>query len=166
MRKTKKDVILPTTQEEIAAIRTYQQRTVKFPTYSEQKAGIIMYSLTLLFMFVMFFIGTCLKEFELSFYPLIFLPLLHTYNFLDLFAVLDDGILCGTRFIAWGKIKSFEFVRIDMNHKYYGFSKEVNDKYELRVKAKFHYISCIVTTDEIKEKLNSVLNEHVAVNEE
>ncbi|RYG74176.1 hypothetical protein EU245_02885 [Lentibacillus lipolyticus] len=161
MRKAKQDVILPIKDEEIAAIRTYQQRTVKLPTYTEQKAGIIMYSLTLLFVIAMFFIGIVSTEFQLSFYPLIFIPLLHTQNFLDLFAVMDDGILCGTRFVAWERIKSFEFVRIDINHKYYGFSKEVNDTYELRIKAKFHSISCIVTTDEVKEKLNNVLNEHV-----
>ncbi|MGY0693944.1 hypothetical protein ACW2QC_14335 [Virgibacillus sp. FSP13] len=163
LMKIKQNVIFPIKDEEIAAIRIYQQKPVKFPTYTEQKAGIIMYSFILLFVLIMFFIGRFLMESELSLYPLILLPLFYTYNFLDLFAVADDGIICGARFIAWNKIKSFEFVRIDFNHKYYGFSKEINDKYELRIKGKFRFINCIVTTDEMKEKLNDILNEHQAV---
>ncbi|SFL71912.1 hypothetical protein SAMN04487943_103269 [Gracilibacillus orientalis] len=163
--KMKQDVILPITDEEFASIRTSQRKELNLPTYSAQKAGIIIYSLILLFLIITFGNATLSSEFDLSLYPLLFIPLLHSYDFFDLFVVRDDGILRGTSFVAWDKIKSFEFVRIDINHKNYGYSQEVNDKYELRIKSKFCTIRCIVMTDEMKERLTRVLEEQVSSNE-
>jgi len=50
-------------------------------------------------------------------------------------------------------------VPIDIKHKYYGFSKEANDGYELKIKTNGFPISCVVTSIEMKEKLTSVLRE-------
>ncbi|GAB3055623.1 hypothetical protein GCM10027286_18930 [Virgibacillus ainsalahensis] len=159
MMKMRQRVILPTTNEEIDAIRKHPEKKVDFPTYSKQKAGIIIYSLLLLFVICMFCLGVFLQLFDWSLYMLLLLPMAHSYNLLNLFAVVDDGILSGSRFVAWNKIKSFQFIPIDINHKYYGFSKEVNNKYELKIRAKFYFTSCVVTSDEMKEKLNNILNE-------
>ena len=83
-----------------------------------------------------------------------------------MFAVVDDGLLSGSRLIVWKKIKSFQFIPIDINHKYYGYSKEVNEGYELKIEGKIFSESCIVTSPEMKEKLTRILSEHAKVIEE
>lgn len=164
--KMKQNVILPTTNEERIAIRKVPEKEIDFPTYAKQKVDIMIYSFVLLFVIAFFLFGILTDNFGWSFYLLFFLPLSYSYNLLNLFAIVEGGLLSGSRFIPWGQIKSFHFVPIDINHKYYGYAKEVNDSYELKVKATFFSASCIVTSDEMKEKLNTVLTKHVKVNEE
>lgn len=158
--KMKKEIIFPLTTEQVA-LRKHPERPLALPTYSHQKSGIVMYSIILLFVITMFGIALFTDLFNWSVYLLLFLPLANSYQLLNLFAVVEDGILSGSRFIAWKHMKSFHFVRIDGNHKYYGYSKEVNDKYELKVKAKGFPISCVVISDTVKERLTEVLAEHV-----
>src|SRR5690606_26250731 len=112
------------------------QKTIDFPTYSKQKVGIILYFLMLLYLIVMFILGTVSRTIDWPFFFLLLLPLSYSHNFLNLFAIMDDGLISGSRFIAWKRIKSYHFVPIDANHKYYGFSKEVNSGYELEIKGK------------------------------
>lgn len=159
--KKANNVIFPLTDAELTSIRKHPGKMMKFPAYSEQKTGIKIYSFVFLFVIVVFLTGIALKNYLLTIYPLIFLPMLHTNNVLNLFGITDEGILSGIRFVSWKKIKSFEFVRIGVNHKYYGHSKEVNDTYELKLKGKFIPISYIVTTKEMKHKLTNVLNDYV-----
>lgn len=159
--KMNQKVIFPT-NDEIIHIRKYPQKAVDVPTYSKQKVGIIIYSSLLLFMVIVLFVGIVLKKLDWSFFLILFLPFSYSHDLLNLFAVVDDGILLGSRFIAWRKIKSYQFIPIDLNHRYYGYSKEVNNGYELRMKLKGRSINCIVTSDEIKEKVNNVLSEHVS----
>ena len=156
----KRNVILPTMNEEIAAIRKHPQKTVDYPSFSKQKVGIIAYSCMILFVMVMFFAGAFLNEFNWSFYLLLFLPFSYSHDLFNIFAVEEDGLLSGSRFIPWKNVKSFHFVPIDVNHKYYGYSKEVNNGYELKIKAKFFPISCIVTSNEMKEKLSRIISEY------
>src|SRR5699024_1108074 len=163
--KMKQKVIIPSTNEERTAIRKIPGKEIDFPTYSKQKVAIIIYSFMLLFVIAVFLFGILSHNFGWSFYLLFFFPLSYSYKLLNLFAVVEDGLLSGSRFIAWGQIKSFHFVSIDINHKYYGYSKEVNRGYELKVKAKFLSTSCIITSAEMKEKLKNVLSEHIKVNE-
>src|SRR5699024_2897419 len=166
LMKMRQKIILPITNEDISAIRKHPEKPVDFPTYSKQKAGIIMYSIMLLFVIVMFLLGVFFQLFDWSLYLLLFLPIANSHSLLNLFAVVDDGLLSGSRFVAWKKIKSFHFVPIDPNHKYYGFSREANDGYELKIKTKGFPISFVVTSDEMKETLNKALGEHVKRNEE
>ncbi len=154
---------MPITEEEIVSIRRYPQKTVDFPIYSKQKAGIIAYSIILLLVVIVFFLGVFLN---MSFHFLMLIPLVNSHNLLNIFAVIGDGVISGGRFIAWSKINSFQFIPIDINHKYYGYSKEVNDGYELKIVAKGHSVNCIVTTGEMREKLNNVLARHVAANQQ
>ncbi|HWI47044.1 MAG TPA: hypothetical protein VNU45_02325 [Rummeliibacillus sp.] len=155
--KLKKDKIFPITNEELIAIRTYPQKVVRLPTISKQKTEIFLYSFLLLFIIGMYIIGVFFKGLDTSFYLLMFLPLSYSHNLLNLFAIINDGVLSGNRFVPWKKIKSFQFVLINLNHRYYGYSKEVNDGYELIMKEKFSTIRCIVTTNEAKEKLTKIL---------
>lgn len=69
------------------------------------------------------------------------------------FAVVNDGILCGARFISWKNIKSYKLVKIDVNHKSYGYDKEVNDQYELRIKTKSFSHYCIITSQATQDRL-------------
>ncbi len=154
-------IILPTTVEEIAVIRKHPEKPVDFPTYSKQKVGIIIYSLMLLFALGMLFVGFFSNELDWSLYLLIFLPLTYVYDLLYQFAFTEDGVLCGGRFIPWGKIKSYSFIAIDLTHKYYGFSKEANNGYELKIKSKLNTVSCVITTDDMKDRLDEILQEHI-----
>ncbi|WP_338753053.1 hypothetical protein [Bacillus sp. FJAT-52991] len=161
--KMNQNAVCPITDEELQALRTYPERAVSFPAFSKQKGGIILYSFVLLFVLIMFILGLFMKGFDWSFFLLIFLPFTYSDNLLNMFAVVEDGVLSGNHFIPWGKIKSFQFVPITMDHRFYGFDKEVNAGYELIIKTKLFSTSCIVTSDEMKEKLTVILNEHVAV---
>lgn len=158
--KMRKNIIFPTSNEEFSAIRKYPQKPVNLPTYSKQKMEIIIYSFVLLLTITMFIIGAFYTQFDGSFYLLLLLPLSNAHNLLNLFAIAEDGLLTGSRYVAWRKIKSFYFVPIDRNHKYYGFSKEVNKGYELIIKKRIFSISCIVTSEEVKEKLTEIFDEH------
>ncbi|MGJ9459810.1 hypothetical protein [Oceanobacillus sp. CF4.6] len=158
--KMRQDIVLPFTAEELASIRKEPQKTVKPPTYSSQKAGIIFYILVLIYIIGMIILVWQFRhDVGFGLYFLILLPLFHLSNFLNLFAVTNDGVLCGARFASWENIKTYEFVRIDVKHNYYGFSSEVNDQYELRIKTRFNTLSCVVTTEEMKEKLGDLLGE-------
>jgi hypothetical protein len=159
--KMKRNVVIPANVEEIVSIRNYPQKHVDFPTYSKQKRGIFIYALMVLFVFTMSLIGSLINKFDWTFYLLLFLPLSQSYNLLNLFVVLEDGIISGNRFIAWRRIKSFNFVPIDVNHKYYGYEKEVNSGYEVIIKGTLLSVSVIITSDEMKERLSKLLNEHL-----
>ncbi|MFD1851520.1 hypothetical protein [Oceanobacillus bengalensis] len=91
---------------------------------------------------------------------LITIPMFHLSNLLNIFAVVEGGIIFGARFVPWRKIKSFEFVRIDVKHNYYGFTSEVNDQYELKVKTSFRTLSSIITSEEIKGRISNIVEEH------
>lgn len=164
--KMKQKVIFPITHEEIATVRKHPDKPLGLPIYSKQKVGITFYAVMLLYLIIMFFLGSFLQLFDWSLYFLLLLPLANAYDLFNQFAVLEDGLLSGSRFIAWKRVKSFRFVPIDMNHKYYGFSQEANKGYELKIKIKGIPISCVVTSTEMQEKLTSILREYVEVMEE
>jgi hypothetical protein len=126
MIKMRKNKILPTTNEEIAAIRKYPRKVADAPTFSKQKVGIIIYLIVLVFVITMYLIGTFQVELDWSLFLLLFIPLINAYNLFNLFAVVEDGLLSGNRFIHWKKLKSFRFVPINFNHKYYGYADEIN----------------------------------------
>ncbi|MFJ8262013.1 hypothetical protein ACIQ4I_08680 [Rummeliibacillus sp. NPDC094406] len=160
LTKLKKDKIFPITNADLIGIRTYPQKVVGLPTISKQKIEIFLYVFILLFVIGMYIIDVVYKKFDASFYLLVLFPLYYSHNLLNLFAIINDGVLSGSRFVRWKKIKSFQFVPINLNHRYYGYSKEVNDGYEMIMQEKFSTIRCIVTTDEAKEKLTKILCDH------
>lgn len=49
----------------------------------------------------------------------------------------------------------FQFIQ------FYGYSTEVNGGYELKISMKIFSTSCIVTSDEMKERLDRILTNHV-----
>jgi len=163
MIKMKQPAILPKTEEEREAIRVYPEKKIKPPNYRAQKTGIIFYSIVLLLLMTILIIGILMNEENWSIYLFMFIPLMQVNHFLNLFAIMDDGILSGKGFVSWNRIKDFYFVPIDINHRFYGYG--VNNKYELKIRAGIHSISCIVTTEEVKERLNRILSEHGRIEE-
>ena len=159
--KMKQTPRFPTTNEECVAIRKYPQKVIDRPHYSNQKLGITTYALMLVALMTIFFVDVFTMKSGIEFLWLFLLPLIHLNDLFNTFAVVDDGILCGSQFVSWSKIKSFHFKRIDVTHQYYGFSKEVNDAYELKIELKVNSLSCIVTSNEVKEKLAAILEEHI-----
>ncbi|MEH7179505.1 hypothetical protein [Neobacillus vireti] len=159
--KMNRNVVVPVTSEEIAFIRLRPQKTVDFPIYSNQKVGIVVYSAMLLFVIVMFIFGIFTNIFDWQFYLLLFLPLSYSHDLFNIFAVSEEGVFSGSRFVSWRRVKSFLFIPIDVNHKLYGYAAEVNNGYELIIKTKGFSIRCIVTSNEMKEKLTKILSEHV-----
>lgn len=151
----------PLTKNEAATIRMHPEKPVDLPTYSEQKSGIIMYSAILAFITLVFFLCIIFKN-EYWVYWLFLVPLYSSGDMLNLFAVSKDGILKGNRFISWKNIQSFEFVPIDINHKYYGFSKEANSGYELKMKTKGFPVSCVITSQKMKDKLEQFISDQTA----
>ena len=159
--KMKQEVIFPATNEQLISVRKHPEKTVDAPTYSKQKVGIIIYSIMLIFAVIVYFLGVYFEIFNLSLYIFLLLPFTYSFDILNLFAVTKDGILSGVRFISWDKIKSFDFIPIDINHKYYGFSNEANNGYELKMWTLGLSISCVITSEKMKEKLTKLLNEHI-----
>lgn len=158
----KKPPILPATQEEVLKIRKDPQKPIKFPTYANHKGAMILYYLLLLFLIVMYILGIITGGIPWSYYLFVLIAMSNLHNFLNVFAIVDDGLLCGSRFIAWKKVKSFQFIPIDKDHRFYGYSKEVNnDSYELIIEQRIFPISLIVTSKEMKEKMAEVLNKHL-----
>eukprot|EP00130_Batrachochytrium_dendrobatidis_P008613 XP_006683488.1 hypothetical protein BATDEDRAFT_93249 [Batrachochytrium dendrobatidis JAM81] len=160
LAKMKLKIVLPTSNDELAVIRKFPQKIVNAPTFSKQKGGIITYALILVYVITMFVLGQYFLEFYWTLYLLLMLPMLQFSNLLNMFAITDEGVICGARFIAWGKIKSFEFVLIEVNHRFYGHSLEVNNQHELEIKTRFETLRCIITSEEMKEKLRTILYEH------
>ncbi|WP_026907338.1 hypothetical protein [Paucisalibacillus globulus] len=154
--------MFPIDDYEVSEIRIIPEKPLDPPTYKAQKWGIIVYAIILVFLLVVFFIAASFKLDQWSVLLILLLPLIHSRNLMNMFVLSEDGILTGGEFIPWKSLTSFEFKRIDINHKYYGYSKDVNDTgYELVIKKRFFSISCIVLTDEMKEKLTRRLSEHI-----
>lgn len=156
--RLKDEVILPTNAQERESIRKEPQKPVKPPTYSGQKNGIIFYSLILVYVIALSY-AVWVFEAGIFAFLLVLMPLFYSSSFLNLFAFTSKGILSGVRFVSWNRIKHYELLRIDVNHKYYGHAKEVNDQYELQLHTKFRSLNCIITADHIKDNVLSVLAE-------
>ena len=164
--KMNRKVLIPNHEADLKAIRVHVEKDVNAPTYASQKMGIIIYTCLLLLILVLFILAVSFKILVTPLYVFIFLPFMNFGNVINLFAVTDEGILVGNRFIAWEHIKSHKFVTIDVNHKFYGYSKEVDEKYELKIQTKGFPAYCIVTTNEMKEKLNNIMDKYAIYNNE
>src|SRR5690625_2572770 len=115
LMKMKQRPIFPNSSE-IGFVRKHPDKPLDSPTYSEQKVGIIIHSIVLLFVIVMFLLGAFLQLFNWSFSLLLFFPMANTANLFNLFAVVEGGLLTGNRFVTCKNINSIQFVHIDLNH--------------------------------------------------
>ncbi|MFS0673917.1 hypothetical protein [Ornithinibacillus sp. 179-J 7C1 HS] len=161
--KMKENVIFPTNEMEALAVRKFPDKKIEPATYKAQKIGIIFYTFLLLFMVGILLAGLFVQGFNnWIIFLFILLPFSHSHDLFNMFAILEDGLMAGSRFIPWKKVKSIQFKRIDINHRYYGHSKEVNDNgYEMIIKKRLTNISCIVISRDMKEKLTEIVHERI-----
>jgi hypothetical protein len=159
--KMKKTALIPSDKNDLRAVRKFPQKTADSPVISENKLGLIMYAVMLVFLIAMFIFGKYTMKFSWTYLYLMFIPLINAKDLLNVFAIYDDGFISGSRFVPWKDLKSFQFKKIDLNHKYYGYSPEVNEGYELILKTKMSSHSLVVTEEEVKESLARILEEQV-----
>src|SRR5699024_2404165 len=160
--KMKQPIILPKDDAERVGIRKHPPKALDAPTPAKQKSGIITHGLVYLLVFAVFILGIFSDSIGWQQYLLLLVICIvpGLYNLLNLFAVIEDGILSGSKFIPWKKIKSYRFVSIDVNHRFYGHVRKVNNKYELKIKMTLFSTSVVVISREMKHKLHHVFNEH------
>ncbi len=158
--KLKKEKIFPINKEDADSIKKYPGKPLYEPTYTGQWPAILIHSVLLIFITIMFILGAFFSMFNWTLYLLIFLPIANSYQLFNLFAVLDDGILSGSQFIRWKRIKSYQFSPINVNHRFYGYSKDVNDGYEFKINIKLMTTSVAITSLVTKEKLERLLNKY------
>ncbi|MCM3638950.1 hypothetical protein M3152_14700 [Sporosarcina luteola] len=160
--RMKQPVIFPVTEEDLQEIRIQPKKSVELPIINQQKTGLLWLGLTLLFLLILVVFDLLSTSKDLS-YAVIPLLVLFTFNQVwNLFAIVENGVLCGGRFVSWKNIQSYHFEGIDQNHRFYGYSPEVNSGYELWITTKFSEVSCIVTSEAVKEKLAGILDGHVS----
>lgn len=159
--KMKKAALFPSVKDDLKAVRKFPQKTSDSPVISKNKLGLTMYAVMLVFLSAMFIFGKYIMEFSWNYLYLMFIPLMNAKDLLNVFAVYDDGFISGSRFVPWKKLKSFHFKKIDLNHKYYGYSQEVNEGYELILKTKMASHSLAVTEEEMKERLVHIFEERM-----
>lgn len=159
IRTVNKQMIFPMTDNERLSLCIYPQKHILKPTFTEQKVGIILYSVIFIYVITMYIFVWYFSAWNESIFLLLLLPFLHSGNILNIFAMTNKGIFRGTRFIKWKNIQSYELIPIDFNHKFYGASKEVNGGYELKINTKTFPASFIVTKDSTKEKIVAIFQE-------
>ncbi|MFS0689989.1 hypothetical protein AB1K89_12220 [Sporosarcina sp. 179-K 8C2 HS] len=150
--------VFPISEEDLKAIRTQPQKVVNWPVISHQKSGLFVMGLTLLSLLILLVFKFLDSTIQITYY---IIPLFALFNFnqaWNLFAIVEDGVLCGGRFLPWKSIRSYQFEQIDTNHRFYGYSPEVNSGYELEMKTQYSTVSCIVTSEAVKEKLTGILD--------
>lgn len=156
-------IILPVDDEEREDVRKHPYKPLDAPIYRQQKTGIVIHVTVFLLVFAVYITGLFYDFIDWPQYVMMLSILLvpRSYNLLNVFAVTKEGILSGSRFIPWKRIKSFEFVPIDMNHRYYGHDKKINNTYEIKIKMTVFSTSAVVISREMNEKCKHVLSEYV-----
>lgn len=160
--KLKQPIVFPVTQEDLESIRIIPKKAVNLPILSHQKSGLLLTGITLLFILIILVLDI-FKDSRLYSFFIIYIPFLFNFNQAwNLFTLVEEGVLCGGRFVLWKRIQSYHFKPIDVHSRFYGFSPEVNNGYELWITTKFSEVSCIVTSEDVKEKLAGILDERIS----
>ncbi len=156
LKELKSRSIFPSSEMDYRNIRLEPLRTIDYPEITYHKKRLVIYGCLLVLIWSAFFYALFTEEL-FPIYLFIIPFTLFSYQVLNTFAIKEEGLMIGTQFIPWQKIKYYQFVRIDVNHKFYGHTKEVNDSYELKVKLGFTSASCIITLDETKDQIATFL---------
>ncbi|SHH26152.1 hypothetical protein [Virgibacillus chiguensis] len=166
--KLKQAHIFPLTNEERRTIRKHPQKITAPPTVEGQKLGLLANVAFLFFIASMFSIVYITDVFSWHQYLFMLFFLMYAYFMLplNLVAVKQDGILIGTRFLSWKHIHSIKAVAIYKNHKFYGYSSDVNIGFVVKIKYKFGFTSFVVTSEKTLKQLLKICQEHVTVEDE
>lgn len=155
--KLKGPVIFPLTIQDQENIKIFPQRKNARQSLKGIKGSAFLYVIALMFAY-----GALIYSylFSINTFILAVIPVVNIKNLLNLFAIVEKGIILGNKYIPWRKMKSFNFQPIDFNHPYYGYSKEINNGYELVIKKQLFSVRCIVTDENTKHKLQSILKQN------
>ncbi|MGR6897378.1 hypothetical protein [Rummeliibacillus sp. TYF-LIM-RU47] len=155
--KLKGPVIFPLTIQDQENIKIFPQRKNARQSLKAIKESAFLYVIALMIAY-----GALIYSYLISIntFILAVIPIINIKNLLNLFAIVDEGLVIGNKYIPWRKMKSFNFQPIDFNHPYYGYSKEINNGYELVIKKQLFSVSCIVTDEDTKHKLQNILKQN------
>ncbi len=163
--KMRKKVVFPVNENEISCVRKHPLKPVSPPTYKKQRFGIILYVV-----FLLYLLGLLIAALAFNNLAILIISIVIFINFhglLNMCAIIEDGVIIGSRFVRWKHIKSFQFKQIDMNHRYYGHDKKVNESgYELVIKRRYFVSHCIVVSEEMKDRVSDLLREQGKIEEE
>lgn len=163
--KMRQTVVFPLTEVEWNSILVHPNKTVGKPDLSHQKMAVWGNGLVIFFITLWIVVETLLlkRHFPAA---IVFAPILWNLPKLwNLFAFLKQGIVCGNRFVPWNRLQSYQFIPIDKHHRYYGYSPKLNEGYELLIHTKFSEVSCLVTTESVKQKLILLLEEQLKIHQ-
>lgn len=159
----KHPVVFPLTEDEWASIGVHPNKKIGKLSISHQKIAVWGNGLIIFLMIAWIVFETFIAK---RHFPAViaFIPTLWNLPKLwNLFAFQEDGIVCGYRFVPWKRVQSYQFIPIDQNHRYYGYSPALNEGYELMIHTKLTEVSCLVTTERVKEKLGLLLDEQIRI---
>ncbi|MGN7387908.1 hypothetical protein [Sporosarcina sp. SAFN-015] len=159
--KMKQPTVFPVTEEDLQVIRVQPKKTIERPIISQQKSALTWLGFNLSIFLILAVYKLLDTTINLP-YDFVFIWALIYFNHIwNLFAVVEDGVLCQGKFVSWKNIHSYHFEEIDQNHRFYGDSPEVNSGYELWIMTKYSEVSCVVTSEVVKEKLAGILDAHL-----
>ena len=166
LTKMKQPIIYPVREEEQSSLRVYPQNIIQSPRPNQQKAGIVLYLLMILYLVAVIILEYYFKSISWPLLFLAFVPYFQLQQVFNMFAVVEGGILCVGRFIHWQSIKVYEWTEINQNHRFYGYGEEVNHGYELRFKLKPLYFPAyvVVTDKKVKQRLTELLDQQMETN--
>lgn len=155
--------LLPANEADVKLIRMHPQKgkyDMAEPTLRGQRFGLMMYGVILL-VIAGFFYTALFTDFG-DWYILIvaIVPMFQMGNIVSAFAVLEDGVIVGSKFLSWSEIKGYEYVPIDVNNKFYGYDSEFNDSgYVVRFHQTILSKNGVIANDEMKARLDKILLE-------
>src|SRR5690625_3185903 len=101
-------IIYPLTNDELLNTRKSPEKKLDPPVFQAQRKGLIVYFIFFTILILLIILGVMFEPTNFSFYPFLFISLFYLYDLANLFAIVEEGILIGSRFIPWRKIKYFE----------------------------------------------------------
>ena len=157
--KLKQAVIFPVTEEDLKAMRAQPKKALDLPVVASLRKGI--YGLGLLFLIFIIMVIYDLYDGEVvgwNHLALFTVPLMIFNPAWNLFAIVEDGVICEGRFVPWNSIRSYQIEEVHSNHPVY--TPGVNKAYVLKIhrKKKYFIISCFITSDAVKAKVIRLLD--------
>lgn len=159
--KMRQPTAFPVTEEDLQAIRVQPKKTIERPVISQQRSALKWLGFSLSIFLILAAYKLLDTTINLPYATVLIWALIYFNYIWNLFAFVEGGVLCGGKFVSWKSIQSYHFEEIDKNHRFYGDSPEVNSGHELWIMTKYSEISCVVTSEVVKEKLVGILDAHL-----
>lgn len=152
-------ITFPNTEKELQALRKTPEKPIKEPNLKAHRGWIILYVFTLTLAMVLCGVNLIYLDNGWIFTFIFLLPVYHASDLINLFAVTKDGIISGSRFIPWSRMKSFERVPVDVNHRFYGFAHDVNGSQEVKIRTNGFPLTILITQKDLVNTLIDYLEQ-------